>query len=405
MNRNMKTAKRFAVAAAAVLVASGAPASVFVAFPAEGAVLPAVSKCHIIGAVEPGAADLTINGAPVAVYRTGAFVAMLNLVPGATNSVRVASGGTTLERRFFVPAPAKPGSAPPPPPPVKDPDSDPRVLKPWSAWAAKGNVFENRVRKEPGEGDTIAYLPAGFAVQGAELQGRGYVAVWLGGEFGFIAKTRLVKRIGPPPPRDLPAPDLAAGFAERPSGGKPSAIKILVDPGHGGTDNGTVSPHGLKEKDANLLQAIAVAKALSDAGFDVRMTRTDDSFPSLYDRPLAALEWKADAFVSIHHNATPAQSDPRKARHTVAYASNDRGYALAEAIQKRVAAELPDVPDKGAQYASFAVCRNPAVPSCLLEIDFINLPTGEEAVFFDKARRKRVAEAIVRGIKDWAGLQ
>ena len=49
---------------------------------------------------------------------------------------------------------------------------------------------------------------------------------------------------------------------------------------------------------------------------------------------------------------------------------------------------------------SFAVCRNPAVPSCLLEVDFINLPEGE-ADSWDSVRQKKVANAVVMGVLDW----
>ena len=46
------------------------------------------------------------------------------------------------------------------------------------------------------------------------------------------------------------------------------------------------------------------------------------------------------------------------------------------------------------------MCRNPAVPSCLLEVDFINLPEGEEASW-NTARQKKVADAVVCGVLDW----
>jgi N-acetylmuramoyl-L-alanine amidase len=109
---------------------------------------------------------------------------------------------------------------------------------------------------------------------------------------------------------------------------------------------------------------------------------------------------KADLFISIHHNATGVGGNPREARHTVTYASNDAGLALAKAIQRQIGQSLAPVKDNGAKIKSLAVCRNPAVPSCLVEVDFINLPEGEEASL-DPARRKRVSRAIVIGILDW----
>ena len=211
----------------------------------------------------------------------------------------------------------------------------------------------------------------------------------------------------PPPPSkphdpyaDLGIPANMTFAAKPPRGAHPKDVHVMVDAGHGGPDSGALAPHGLKEKDFNLAQALALEKELRKAGFKVTMTRTDDSFPALYDRPKRAFREKADLFVSIHHNATGCGGNPREARHTVTYASNTNGLALARAIQKHVARAMAPVRDIGAQIKSLAVCRNPAVPSCLVEVDFINLPEGEDESG-DPARHKKVASAIVLGILDW----
>ena len=212
--------------------------------------------------------------------------------------------------------------------------------------------------------------------------------------------------VEPPPSRphdpyaDLGIPTNMAFAAKPPKGTPPKDVHVMVDAGHGGTDSGALAPRGLKEKDFNLAQALALERALKKAGFKVTMTRTDDSFPALYDRPRRAFREKADLFVSIHHNATGCCGNPREARHTVTYASNDSGLALARAIQKHVARAMAPVHDNGAQIKSLAVCRNPAVPSCLVEVDFINLPEGEEESG-DPVRHEKVATAIVLGILDW----
>ena len=130
------------------------------------------------------------------------------------------------------------------------------------------------------------------------------------------------------------------------------------------------------------------------------MTRSDDSFAALYDRPRLAVKENADLFISIHHNATGVGGNPKEARHTVTYAWNEAGLALAKSIQKQIAECVAPVKNNGAKTMSLAVCRNPAVPSCLVEVDFINLPEGEEAVL-DPIRRKKVSNAIKIGILDW----
>ena len=208
----------------------------------------------------------------------------------------------------------------------------------------------------------------------------------------------------PPKPRD-PYADLGiptnAVFAAKPPADRPyDEITVMLDAGHGGSDSGALSPHGWKEKDANLALVLELDAAFRKAGFKTLLTRADDTFPALYDRPRSAYANKVDAFISVHHNATHPQRDPRLARHTIAYASTTNGLALATALQHYVGAALAPIKNNGAEMKSLAVCRNPAVPSCLLEIDFINLPDGE-AESWDPERRRRVAAAVVLGFRDW----
>ena len=190
---------------------------------------------------------------------------------------------------------------------------------------------------------------------------------------------------------------------KHPKGKKPGEITVVVDAGHGGSDTGAWSPHGFKEKDANLQVAKAVKAALEARGYKVVMTRDDDSFPALYDRPRVAHRSGADAFISIHHNAPPLDKDPRQFRYHAIYAWNDIGVALATALNRRVAEAFGDgLVNNGVPHANFAVTRNPEIPSCLVEVDFITTPEGEIDCW-DKARQRRVAEAIAAGFADWAG--
>ena len=220
---------------------------------------------------------------------------------------------------------------------------------------------------------------------------------------GQSPKSGAVK-VDPPKPRnpyeDLGIPTNAVFAVKPPKGARPSDVHVVVDAGHGGKDSGAFSPRGFKEKDFNLLQAESLAAELKRVGFKVTMTRHDDSFQPLYDRPKLAVRQEADLFISIHHNATGVGGNPREARHTVTYASNEAGLALATAIQRQIGDAVLPVKDNGAKIMSLAVCRNPAVPSCLVEVDFINLPEGEEASL-DPVRRKNVSRAIVMGVLDW----
>ena len=76
--------------------------------------------------------------------------------------------------------------------------------------------------------------------------------------------------------------------------------------------------------------------------------------------------------------------------------------ALAGAVNARMAGALaPEVVNNGVPKANYAVTRNPEIPSCLVEVDFITSPEGEEASW-DPLRRRKVAFAMAQGIADWA---
>lgn len=177
---------------------------------------------------------------------------------------------------------------------------------------------------------------------------------------------------------------------------------IYLDPGHGGTDMGTFGPHGLAEKEANLLMALAVRRELEGRGLRVVMTRTDDRPVELYSRARAAhADGKAAAFVSIHHNAPPYDKDPRVFRYHAVYAWNEIGEGLAKPINEAMAKAFGrELRNNGVIHANFAVTRSSELPSCLIEVDFMTTPEGE-ADCWNEARRAKIAAAIAEGIVKW----
>jgi len=183
---------------------------------------------------------------------------------------------------------------------------------------------------------------------------------------------------------------------------RPEEVTVVLDPGHGGkSDTGALSPHGWCEKDVNLLLAEDVRTELERLWYQVVMTRRNDRAIPLYDRPKRAHAVGADAFISIHHNAPPADRDAGAVRYECAYAWNALGTALAAAIARRMAEVRRGVlPNHGSLHANFAVTRNPEIPSCLVEADFITHPEGESAAW-DAAARQRLAAAIAAGFDDW----
>ena len=109
------------------------------------------------------------------------------------------------------------------------------------------------------------------------------------------------------------SPEETALAAKRDSHGDRSLIRalglkidrVVIDPGHGGHDTGTIGPTGLMEKDlvldvARRLGVLVTARL----GSEVVFTRSDDTFIPLEERTRIANEKKADLFLSIHANSS-----------------------------------------------------------------------------------------------------
>jgi len=183
------------------------------------------------------------------------------------------------------------------------------------------------------------------------------------------------------------------------SGREYKDIKICIDPGHGGVDSGSVGPLGTTEKDVNLKQSLKLVATLKEAGFDVFMTRDKDKGPALYARAPFAFKEGADIFISIHHNAPGDGVNPFKIRSTESFFYNEGGKLLGSYIHQKLV-EATKIKDAGLKYGNLAVCRNNAVPSILLEIDYIVIPEAEERILTDKFR-EHVAKAITDGVIEY----
>jgi N-acetylmuramoyl-L-alanine amidase len=107
-----------------------------------------------------------------------------------------------------------------------------------------------------------------------------------------------------PPPSEAAAPSSEA-VAAAPTVTDPPVSEsrplIVLDPGHGGVDNGATAPSGIHEKDITLTFALQLRDLLVASGkFDVAMTREDDSYLTLNERVDLARLNKADLFISLH---------------------------------------------------------------------------------------------------------
>jgi N-acetylmuramoyl-L-alanine amidase len=214
-------------------------------------------------------------------------------------------------------------------------------------------------------------------------------------------------------------------------------LLVVLDPGHGGDDDGAKGRKGLMEKDVALELATLLAAQLAETGLDARLTRSEDTFIPLWDRARMANEAGADLFISLHLNAAPARQargsevyflslgagDPSTA-HLAAQENaggppgtaagqddivngilNDlaqKAYLqeseqLAVAIQGQLN-QLGGIRQRGVKQAPFVVLRGAAMPAVLVETAFISNPK-EEAKLRDPKFLHRVAQAITRGVR------
>jgi N-acetylmuramoyl-L-alanine amidase len=215
--------------------------------------------------------------------------------------------------------------------------------------------------------------------------------------------------------------------------------RIVLDPGHGGRDTGTVGPAGMMEKDLVLGIAKELQKLLEDRlGAQVIMTRSDDSFVALEDRPLMANQQQADLFVSIHANSSTSRSvsgvetyfldfartDSAREVAMRENASSDSNYRdLENLILKIVQADklqesrelammiqkslydathklMPGTMNRGVRSAPFIVLIGAHMPSILAEISFLSNPQDEKLLRKD-ACRQSIALALFQGIETY----
>ena len=216
--------------------------------------------------------------------------------------------------------------------------------------------------------------------------------------------------------------------------------RIVIDPGHGGHDTGTIGPHGLMEKDLCLDVALRLGHEIEEKlpGAEVVYTRKDDTFIPLEQRTAIANEAKADLFISIHANsshdeaargietyylnfATSAESMEVAARENALsqeslhdlqdiikkIARNEKveeSKELASDIQDSLTHRLQSVNqnerNRGVKKAPFVVLIGANMPSVLSEISFISNPS-DERLLKKTDQRQRVADGLYRGIASY----
>jgi N-acetylmuramoyl-L-alanine amidase len=245
-------------------------------------------------------------------------------------------------------------------------------------------------------------------------------------------------------------PDLPVGLpAKRDSTGNRSLVRVLglkigrviIDPGHGGHDTGTIGTSGIMEKDIALDVSKRLAALIEEQlGSEVILTRTDDTFVPLELRTALANEKRADLFLSIHVNSSrlrtaagvetfylnfstsPADlevaarenASSQKTVHELTellqkIALKDKieeSREFASAVQAAVfpvsATTNARAKNRGVKKAPFVVLIGASMPSVLAEIGFVSNPR-EESLLRKPEHRQKLAEALYKGVAAYAG--
>ncbi|HUK11682.1 MAG TPA: N-acetylmuramoyl-L-alanine amidase [Thermoanaerobaculaceae bacterium] len=250
--------------------------------------------------------------------------------------------------------------------------------------------------------------------------------------------------VAPSEPTSAPAasaPAFAAPQAIDPALFRLRVRKVVIDPGHGGSDPGAMTG-GVAEKEITLDVARRLASDLSSAGFVATLTRDDDRTLSLQERVAAANAAGGDVFLSIHVNSIPVAvrrgvetyylgpaSDPGTEK--LAGAENSgSGYSLADfrrllagvyadvrqdesrrfaqAVQGRLFAALrrtnPELEDRGVKKAPFVVLVGTEMPSVLTEVSCISNPE-ELRLLGEERYRDDIARALAAGVRAYAAAR
>lgn len=173
---------------------------------------------------------------------------------------------------------------------------------------------------------------------------------------------------------------------------------ILIDPGHGGNDKGTIaSDKTTFEKDITLkIGALVAQKLTKQNDVQVIVSRNEDKYVSLEDRVKLANKQGVDMFVSIHLNGQTGGKDAFGLETYYAKEKNDTSKELANQIQKTIISYV-DVNDRGVRRGRFQVLLESKMPAVLVECGFLS--NDEECKNLkDATYQENLAEGISQGI-------
>jgi N-acetylmuramoyl-L-alanine amidase len=261
------------------------------------------------------------------------------------------------------------------------------------------NVDNLNIRSGP----STSFVSKGKIAKNVKVSGAHSVGDWTyvktGTTFGFVSSYYLRSSatgnstVGTPPILAPAKPPVSADS-------RLSEQTIVLDPGHGGTDPGAIG-FGLREKDVVLATGLKVNNLLKKTPFNVKMTRSTDTFIPVNARADLAIKNGGDAFVSIHANAASASASGTE---TFYYAAGTNPYVadsklLATKIQTRMITAW-NLKNRGVKSGNYGVLRENNMPAALAELGFITNKSDNDKLKSDYWQTV-AAKAIYLGILDY----
>ena len=180
---------------------------------------------------------------------------------------------------------------------------------------------------------------------------------------------------------------------------------VVIDPGHGGHDDGTTSQNKIY-KEKNVVLSIGYTyfrNYLNDEDLKVYWTRKGDTYPTLYERAAFPKKVDADIFISVHMNSFP-KATPKgtevfySTRNNILQPNGLSSYTMASMFLKNITSTFSTF-NRGVKTAAYVVTNMNTVPAVLLEYGFLS-NEDDLAKFSKLENQDKAAEVLYDTIEE-----
>ena len=177
-------------------------------------------------------------------------------------------------------------------------------------------------------------------------------------------------------------------------------IKIVLDPGHGSSEDlGSVGNGGIPEKDVTIVVSKLLRDRLTKRGATVMMTREGDDDIGPNERAQLITKVEPTLALSIHYNALPDGGDAEKTQGVAAFWYHPQSQSLAQFLHDYVTQKL-DRKSDNVFWNNLALARPTVAPSVLIELGYMINPE-EYTWITDPVQQNKLADTLADGIEAW----